>query len=140
MRDRLNRSRQVSDWVRDVKVCIPVILAVQLQPTKFSYRMIQNNVNHNLFCASILYFLRLNSFVSVMITIVIKAVSGFHGNELSSFNALHELKLRSRSRTKDQSYVSVYRICSLNIDNISIWICEFYCIVAYLLHARTVEP
>jgi hypothetical protein len=44
-------------------------------------------------------------------------VSGFHGNELSSVNKMHKLKLRNRSQMSDQSYVSVYRIYSVNIDN-----------------------
>jgi hypothetical protein len=47
---------------------------------------------------------------------------GYHSNESSSVNKLHERKLiNSRPRTKDQSFVSVFRVYSVSIYNISMW-------------------
>jgi hypothetical protein len=52
------------------------------------------------------------------------AVSGYYGNELSSVNVLHERHLHARTRTREQSSLSLYRTCSLYIDNILIWMYE----------------
>jgi hypothetical protein len=46
---------------------------------------------------------------------------GFRSNELSSLNTLHERKLYGRSRTREQSFVSVYYDSSVSIDNIMMY-------------------
>jgi hypothetical protein len=47
-------------------------------------------------------------------------ISGYHSNELLSINMFHECMLCSRSQTIEQSFVSVYLVCSVSIDNMFI--------------------
>jgi hypothetical protein len=49
-------------------------------------------------------------------------ISGYRSNELLSVNMLHQQKLHSRSLTREQSFVSVYRVYYVNTDNILMWI------------------
>jgi hypothetical protein len=49
-------------------------------------------------------------------------ISGHYCNELSRVNTLHERQLCSKSRTSEESFVSVYRICSGSINNILAWL------------------
>jgi hypothetical protein len=51
-------------------------------------------------------------------------ISGYHSNELSSVNIFLEHKLYTRSRTSKNYFVSVYRVYSVSIVNILMWICE----------------
>jgi hypothetical protein len=43
---------------------------------------------------------------------------------ITNYWALHERKLCSISRMTDQILVTVYCACSVNTNNISMWICE----------------
>jgi hypothetical protein len=54
------------------------------------------------------------------------AILGYHSEEMSRVNMLHEPKLHvcGRSRTNRQYFVSVYRVYSVSIDNILLWVCE----------------
>lgn len=56
----------------------------------------------------------------------VTAISGYHGNEFSSVNTLHERNLCSTSRTTEESSVLVYRVYSESIDNIYMVIREVY--------------
>jgi hypothetical protein len=51
------------------------------------------------------------------------AISGYYDNELSNINAL---QLCYRSRMTKQSFVSVYCLYALSINNILMWVCEVY--------------
>jgi hypothetical protein len=70
-------------------------------------------------------------FVGVWFIIVI-VISSYHSNELLSINTLDERNLCSRSQTIEQHFVSVYRVYSVSIDNILMWVCEVW----YTLQGR----
>jgi hypothetical protein len=46
----------------------------------------------------------------------------YHSNDLLSCDTLHELKLYSRSRKNEQSFISAYLVYSLLTDNFDMWI------------------
>jgi hypothetical protein len=51
-------------------------------------------------------------------------ISDYHNNELSSVNKLHECKLISMSRTREQYFVSINPVYSTRADNKNLmWIC-----------------
>jgi hypothetical protein len=51
-------------------------------------------------------------------------LSGYHDNEMSSVDTLYKSNLGSRSRTSEQSFVSVYHAYTVSNDQILMRICE----------------
>jgi hypothetical protein len=51
-------------------------------------------------------------------------IPGYHSNEIPSVNTLHEHTQCSRLQTTQKSFVPVYRVYSVRIYNILIWIRE----------------
>jgi hypothetical protein len=51
-------------------------------------------------------------------------ISGYHRNELSIVNTLHERKLCSRSRSSEQFFISLRCVYSVSTDHIFMWMCE----------------
>jgi hypothetical protein len=58
---------------------------------------------------------------------------------ITDFRALHERKICSRSRTSQQSFVSVDLVYSVNIDNILMQICDINETVHDLLRVHVVR-
>jgi hypothetical protein len=56
------------------------------------------------------------------------AISGHHSNELSRLTTWHERNTCSKSRRSEQSFVSMYRVYSVSIDNIlyDVWSVVYY--------------
>lgn len=50
-------------------------------------------------------------------------ISGYHSSELFRINMLCQRKLCSRSQTKEQSFVSVYRVYFVSIGAILMRMC-----------------
>jgi hypothetical protein len=48
-------------------------------------------------------------------------ITGYHSNKLLRVNTLHKHKSCSMSQTSEQSFVSVYCVYSVSIDNILMW-------------------
>jgi cell division protein FtsL len=53
---------------------------------------------------------------------------GYQSNKLSSVNTLYE---RSRSRTDEQSYISVCHVYPVSFDDIMLWVCEVSTLYEY---------
>jgi hypothetical protein len=65
-----------------------------------------------------LYRLRYSYNIYTFRARVIIVISGCHGNDWTSGNMSHESEFCNRSRTREQSFVSVFRVYSLSINNI----------------------